>query len=694
MPLDAQPEIRHSTCPHDCPSCCALEVEKLDADTIGRVRGAKENTYTAGVICAKVARYAERVHHPDRLKTPLRRVGPKGCGIDGFEPVSWDEALDITADALNRAEAEYGAESVWLHNYAGTMGMVQRDGIYRLRHAKKYSQQWDTICSTLANAGWRAGAGENRGVDCREMEHSDQIVMWGGNPVATQVNVMHHISQAKKARDAKLIVVDPYRTATAQQADLHVMLRPGTDGALAAAMMHVLLRDGLADRAYMKKYTDDPEGLEAHLQSRDPAWAAEITGLSEQEIVDFAHMYGEVNRTFLRIGYGFSRSRNGAAQVHAVSCLPAVTGHWQYRGGGALFTQYGLYKMDLTLVAGLDVRDPSTRKLDMSRIGRILTGHEAELSGGPPVKAMLIQNTNPMVVSPESDLVRQGFEREDLFVCVHEQFLTETAAMADIVLPATTFLEHHDLYMAGGHSHIQVTKPVIEPQHEARTNHHVICELAKRVGAEHPGFGMTEWEIIDNALRRSGHPGADEVHEMHWLDCAPDFSTAHFLNGWPTSDGKFRLRADWKRLGQVAPDSLPEFPDHMAVTEDADDRHPFRLVTAPARNYLNSSFTETPTSIKREGRPEVLMHPVDCAEQEIQRGDLVRIGNGRGEILVHARPFDGVQRGVCVVESIWPNHAFEGGRGVNTLVSGDPGAPMGGAVFHDTKVWISPESGH
>ncbi len=689
MPLDSQPEIHFSTCPHDCPSCCALEVEKLDENTIGRVRGAQDNSYTAGVICAKVARYAERVHHPDRLKTPLRRVGEKGCGPEGFEPISWQDALDLTAEAFLRAEERYGAETVWPYQYAGTMGLVQRDGIHRLRHAKKYSRQHDTICSSLSNAGWRAGAGLNRGVDCREMEHSDQIVIWGGNPVATQVNVMTHISKAKKGRGAKLVVIDPYRTATAEQADLHVMLRPGTDGALACAMMHVMLRDGLADRAYMEKFTDVPGELETHLQQRTPDWAAEITGLSAQEIVDFAHQFATVDRTFLRLGYGFTRSRNGAANMHAVTCLSAVAGHWQYRGGGALFSQYGLYHVDFTLIMGLDIPDRKTRLIDMSRIGPALTGDRYDLGDGPPVTAMLIQNTNPVVVAPDSNKVRAGFERDDLFVCVHEQFLTDTARMADIVLPATTFLEHHDMYNAGGHTHLQVTKPVIQPQHEARPNHHVICELAKRLGAEHRGFEMTEWEIIDETLRVSGHPGADEVHAMHWLDCAPDFSTQHCLNGFPTDDGKFHFRADWDKVGFIEVEQMPYLPDHMDVIDNADDDHPFRLVAAPARNYLNSSFTETPTSKKREGRPEVLMHPVDCAELEIARGDLVRLGNGLGEVQLHARPFDGIQRGVVVVESVWPNDAFVGGMGINALISADQGPPLGGAVFHDTKVWIT-----
>ncbi|MDX1432102.1 MAG: molybdopterin-dependent oxidoreductase, partial [Gammaproteobacteria bacterium] len=312
----------HSTCPHDCPSTCALEVERIDAHTIGRVYGARDNDYTAGTLCAKVARYAERVHHPARLRQPLRRRGAKGVGMSAFAPLAWDDALDEVAEALTRAAARHGPATVWPYYYAGTMGLVQRDGIERLRHVMRYSRQHSTICITLVDAGWIAGTGAKRGLDPREMAESDLVVVWGGNPVSTQVNVMRHIARARRERGAKLVVVDPYRTGTAEKADMHLMPRPGTDGALACAVMHVLFAEGYADRDYLARYTDAPEALERHLESRGPAWAARITGLAAEEIIEFAHLYGRTERTFIRIGYGLSRSRNGAANVHAVSCLP------------------------------------------------------------------------------------------------------------------------------------------------------------------------------------------------------------------------------------------------------------------------------------------------------------------------------------------------------------------------------------
>ena len=301
MPKEVLERV-HSTCPHDCPSACALEVERKDSKTIGRVYGARDNEYTSGTLCAKVGNYAERVHHPERLKEPMRRVGPKGVGTDSFEPISWSEALDEVAFKFSQLAADYGSETIWPHYYAGTMGLVQRDGIERLRHAMHYSRQHSTICSAASDAGWKAGTGVKRGVDAREIgDHSDVVVLWGTNAVHTQVNLMHHVSQAKK-RGAKLVVVDPYRNATAKKADLHLMLQPGTDGALATAIMHVLLAEKLADRAYLKEYTDFGKELETHLADKTAQWAAEITGVPSEQIVEFARLVGNNPKTFFRLG--------------------------------------------------------------------------------------------------------------------------------------------------------------------------------------------------------------------------------------------------------------------------------------------------------------------------------------------------------------------------------------------------------
>ncbi|HUB95374.1 MAG TPA: molybdopterin oxidoreductase family protein [Stellaceae bacterium] len=683
MPRDVVPSV----CPHDCPSVCALAVERLDERTIGRVHGGSQE-YTRGVVCAKVARYAERQHHPDRLAHPMRRVGAKGEGR--FVPISWEDALDEVAERFARAAERFGPETVWPFFYAGTMGLVQRDGIERLRHVMRYSRQHSTYCNTLANAGWVAGVGALRGTDARELPQSDLVVMWGGNPVSTQVNLMTWITRARKERNAPFVVIDPYRTPTAEIADIHLMPRPGTDGALACAVMHVLFKEGYADRAYMARLTEGAAALEAHLEHRGPDWAAAITGVKVQEIVDFARLYGRTKRSYIRLGFGFSRSRNGAAQLFAASCLPAVTGAWQYPGGGALYSQSGLYRgLNRRLIEGLDRRDRSVRLLDQSRIGAILTGDRRDLGAGPPVTAMLVQNTNPMVVAPESLKVRDGMAREDLFLCVHEQFLTETASMADIVLPATTFLEHDDIYTAGGHTFLQVARKVVEPYAEARSNHDVICALARRLGAEHPGFSMTAWEIIDTMLAQSGLPDAAAIVASGGLDMALPFEEAHFLTGFGHGDRRFHFRADWSAIGRQ-PEGLSSLPDEAPIIDRASEEHPFRMIAPPARSFLNTSFNNLPSSIAREGRPAVRMHPDDLGALALADGARVRLGNRRGSIVLEARAFAGTQRGVLVVEGIWPNHAFEEGIGINTLVSAEPGRPNGGAVYHDTAVWVRP----
>lgn len=687
----APPEIRYSVCPHDCPSTCALEVERIDARTIGRVRGAEDNSYTAGVVCAKVARYAERANHPDRLRQPLRRTGPKGSAR--FEPVSWDDALDLTAEGLLAAERRHGSEAVWPYYYAGTMGLVMRDGIHRLRNVKRYSGQYSTICVTPAWNGFIAGTGKLAGADPREMAKSDCVVIWGTNPVHTQVNVMTHAVRARKERGAKIVHVDVYRNATTEAADVAIILRPGTDGAFACAVMHVLFREGMADRDYLERYTDAPRELEAHLAAKTPQWASRITGVPVAEIEAFARLVGRTPRTYFRLGYGFSRNRNGTANMHAALCIAAVTGAWRHEGGGAFHNNGAIYHWNKTMIEGLDALDPKIRVLDQSRIGAVLTGDAGALKGGPPVDALFIQNTNPMMVAPDLNVVHRGFARPDLFVCVHEQFMTETAKVADVVLPATMFTEHDDLYQGGGHQHIMLGPKVVDAPEGCRSNHEVICALAKRLGAKHPGFDMSVRELIDWTLVNSGWRGIAELEREKWFDVQPAFEAAHYLKGFAWPDGKFRFKADWagiKPHGFGPAGALPALPDHHEAIEEPTEAMPFRLATSPARNFLNSSFTETRSSQEREGRPTALVHSSDAARAGVTDGARVRLGNARGTVVVHARLFDGLREGVIVVEGIWPNAAFEEGIGINALTGADPIGPVGGAAFHDNRVWMKP----
>ncbi|GHA35431.1 dimethyl sulfoxide reductase subunit A [Devosia pacifica] len=668
-------------------------MDLLEDGSIGRVRGAKDDPYTDGVICEKVARYAERVHHKDRLLYPLRRIGAKGSGQ--WQRIGWDEALDEIASRFRQAEEEAGPEAVWPYYYAGTMGHVHRDGLNRLRHARGYSDQYDTICTGLAWPGYVAGTGLLGGVDPVEMADSDVVVIWGTNAVATQVNVMTHAMRARRRNGAKIVAVDVYENATMQQADMQMLLRPGTDAALALAAMHVMLREGLADRDYMARFTDFSPEFEAHVMTRSPEWAAPITGLSVEAIEAFARLVASP-RTYFRLGYGFTRQRNGSFAMHAALCLPAMSGAWQHRGGGALHSNSGTWQLDKSRLTGQHL-GKSGRSLDMSQIGAVLAGDEKALKGGPPVKAMIVQNTNPASVAPDQTATRKGLARDDLFLVVHEQFMTETAELADIVLPATMFLEHNDYYTRGGHTRVLLGPKLAEAPGEARSNHEVINAIALRLGLEDEGFRASDQAIVADTLTRSGYGDFDEIAARGYVERARPERDAHFAGGFGWPDGRFRFAPDWPgaaaKMGLIwacDPASLPHFADHYDIIDQLTDAQPFKLVTSPARGFLNSTFNETPGSLRREGEPSVFMHPDDMVELGIEQEDHVEIGNGRGVVTLLVRPMRGMQRKVLVAEGLQPNRAHRGGQGINVLTSAEPAPPFGGVPFHDTAVWVRP----
>ena len=673
----------HSTCPHDCPSACALTIERSSATTIGRIHGDKANPFTAGVVCAKVGRYAERVHHSERLRQPLRRCGAKGSGQ--FEPISWDQALEEISQRFQQVTKRWGSEAIWPYFYAGTMGQIQRGSINRLRNAMGYSGQITNICTAIGYAGWKAGAGKLCGTDPRELAESDLVVLWGCNAVSTQVNTMTHIARARKSRAAKLVVIDPYSTPSADAADLHLRLRPGSDAALACAVMHWLFANGAADRDYLARYTDDPEGLERHLHDKTPQWAAPLTGLSVAQIIEFAALYGRASASFIRIGLGMSRQRNGAVNVHAVSCLPAITGAWQRRGGGALLATSDLFHLDKSLIEATEQARP-VRQLDMCRLGAVLAGDAADLHGGPPVMAMLVQNCNPATVAPESTRVAEGLRREDLFLVVHEQFMTDTARYADILLPATTFVEHDDLYTSYGQPYLQLGLRGIEPRGEAWSNHRLVNALAGRLGCDHVAFRMTEAELIDATLLASGYPDLEALAGQGRRDCSLPSEQMRFLDGFGHPDGRFRLRPQWPQSAAA----MPTWPDYWAVNESVDGDTPFKLMTPPARNFLNSSFSETASSRRHERSPCLLICAADAERLGLADQQRVRIGNGRGAVRIHVQISPRMAPGCVAVEGIWPNADFVDGQGINTLVGADAPAPAGGAAFHDTAVWIRP----
>jgi anaerobic selenocysteine-containing dehydrogenase len=479
------------------------------------------------------------------------------------------------------------------------------------------------------------------------------------------------------------------------QADMGLMLRPGTDGALAVAVMHVLLRDNLADRAYMARFTDFSPEFEAHLATRTPEWAAGITGLTVAQITEFAHLVGSTPRTYFRLGYGFTRQRNGSTAMHAALCIPAMTGAWQHRGGGAFHSNSGTWQLDKSAINGARMQKGEPRWLDMSEIGPILTGDARALKHGGPVKAMIVQNTNPAAVAPDQTLTHRGFAREDLFLVVHEQFMTETAEFADIVLPATMFLEHNDYYTRGGHTRVLYGPAVIQRPGETRSNHEVINAIALRLGLDDDCFRTIDRDVVAETFRRSGYPALDEVEKTGFVDRERPDAAARFADGFAWPDKRFRCEPNWQdvadRRGYLwtcDPAELPRFADHWAINEPTDAEHPFRLATSPSRAFLNSTFSETPGSQRRQPEPVVFIRPDDAEALGIADGDAVTLGNRRGEVGLTARFFDGLQRGVLIAEGVHPNKSHRGGQGINTLIGADPAPPFGGAAFHDCAVWI------
>jgi anaerobic selenocysteine-containing dehydrogenase len=458
--------------------------------------------------------------------------------------------------------------------------------------------------------------------------------------------------------------------------------------------MNVILREGLEDRAYLAEFTDFSPEFAAHVATRTPEWASEITGLSVTEIEAFARLVGTTPRTYFRLGYGFTRQRNGSTNMHAALCIPAVTGAWRHRGGGAFHTNNGLWRLDKSLITGKAMLTPGIRELDMSEIGPILTGDARALKGGPAVKALFIQNTNPVNVAPDQTLTRRGFAREDLFTVVHEQFMTETAEMADIVLPATMFLEHNDYYTRSGHTRVLYGPKLVEAPGEARSNFAVVNDLLARLGSDEPAMHLTDREMVAATFRSSGYGELDEIEKTAFVDREQP-EAGRFTKGFAWPDGKFRFEPDWQDVADkkeylwtCEPSELPRFADWWDVNEPTNDAVPFRLATSPSRSFLNSSFSETAGSRKRQPTPTVFVRPVEAAPLGIADGDQVTLGNHRGEVVLTAVYFDGLPPDVLIAESIHPNKAHANGKGINTLVGSDPIKPFGGVAFHDTAVWM------
>ncbi|MBF0270945.1 MAG: molybdopterin-dependent oxidoreductase [Magnetococcales bacterium] len=663
-----------SVCPLDCPGTCALKVT-IDQGRLQAIDGHPDHPLTRGVICGKVSRY-QAIQDGPRILDPMLRVGPKG--VADFKKISWDEALDRIGERLLSIMDNPGPEAVLPFSYGGTMGVIQRRAYARLTTRAGFSGLDGNICYAIGWAGWRAGVGLALGPDPTEMAASDLPILWGINAAATHISLMSHIKQARR-QGARLVVVDPYRNQTARLADLHLALRPGTDGALAVAVMQVLLEEGLADRDYLQRHTDFDSALEDHLALRSPEWAAPITGLDPGLIREFARMYGRARAPFIRIGLGMSRQNNGAVNIHAVSCLPAVTGAWRHTGGGALFATGGAFNLSPQPLPPPRSPEHTPRVLDMSRLGEVLT--DPTLT--PPVLALLVSHANPAGSCPDLQRVYAGLAREDLFTVVHEQVMTDTARFADVLLPATTFLEHEDLYKAYGQYTLQHAKPVLPPRGQALCNHDLVNALARRLGFDDEPFRLGVAETIGVVLKESGLPPLEQW-EKPWLDCAPAWEARHFVEGFPQPDGRFHFRPGWSHS------RMPAFPDHWAVNRRDDPAeataYPLDFMTPPALEVLNTTFTGTLDADKRP--PRLWIHPEDAQKRGIVEGDRVAVFNGVGQLTMVARVTGDVGVGMTLCESNQPAGAFAEGIGLNALSHACPTAPDGGPALHDNRVEV------
>jgi anaerobic selenocysteine-containing dehydrogenase len=679
-------ETRHSVCPHDCPSQCALSVT-VEEGRVTAVAGDSTHPFTRGVVCGKVHDYAERLYAPTRVLTPLRRVGAKGEGR--FERVSWDAAIEEIAHRWRRVIAQWGGEAILPFSYAGTLGLVQYWAGHPLFHALGASQLDRTICISTAYTGWMATVGTVAGNDSEQMVDSDLVVLWGINASYSHINLMSLVKKARQ-RGAFIVGIDPYRTPTAKFADLHLQPRPGTDGALALGMMHVLIGEGLVDHDYIQRATLGFGPLALHVKQYDPDRVAAITGLRPDSIVSFARRYGATRASFLRVGIGLSRHDNGGGTCRAIACLPALTGAYAHPAGGALLSSSRSFGLDL---AALERRDlmpsPAPRTVNMIKLGRALT----ETNLNPPVKALYVYNSNPASIAPNQELVRAGLAREDLFTVVHEQHLTDTTDYADIVLPATTSMEHVDLYKSFGHLYVQLADPVIEPAGESRSNWQVVQLLARAMGLTDPHFAKDEPTLMREALTSNDPSLAGITYERLLAERSVRLTVGRpylpFAHGAPTPSGKVEFASSV--FAQAGLPSLPtwtplvEGPENEAVVR----RYPLQCIVPPNRFFLNSSFSQSEMLRRRQHGPSVFLHPKDAGERGIAEGDSVEVRSARGAARFTATVTEDTRPGVAVIEGIWWSKHQAGGRGVNAITDDREADVGGGPALHSNLVQVA-----
>ncbi len=678
-------KVLKTACALDCPDTCGLRVT-IESGRITRISGDPDHPFTRGFICHKVANYHRRLYSPLRILHPMHRVAQKGQGK--FSPITWDEALDEITSRFKEITATYGGEAILPYSYGGSLGIVHRNAGHRLFYRLGASRLLRTICDPAAMAGWAATLGKNTSTDLTEAEHSDLIVIWGMNVAATSVHFVPIVKAARK-RGARVVQIDPYRNRTSHLADEHLMLRPGTDGALALGLMHVLMRQDLVDEDYVSRCTLGYEALRERVLSEYPTGSvSRITGVPEDQIIRLARDYGRARAPFLRVGFALTRHENGGMAIRTIACLPALVGAMGKRGGGAHHESGPCFEFNYGRVTGEDEFKPATREINMVKLADALLEER-----NPALKALYVYNCNPAAMAPDQSRVHEGLRREDLFTVVHEQVHTDTVDFADIVLPAPTFLEYLDLYKSYGHHYLQIGKPVVEALGEAKPNLEVFRLVARRMGFTEECFDDSEYDVMQQALDSPSEflAGIDfeklKAGETQRLN-VPDHGLTS-RGEFSTSSGKVEFYSS--AMAALGLDPLPSYSSCTESPENAEllEKYPLQLVVPPSVHFLNTSFGAVEEQRRRVGKPAVKIHPADARARNIQEDNLVRIFNVRGECRLYAEVTDDTREGVVVAESIWwPKH-MPGRRGVNTLLSTRLTELGGGSTIHCNLVEVA-----
>ncbi|WP_440106687.1 molybdopterin-containing oxidoreductase family protein [Acidovorax sp. BL-A-41-H1] len=670
-------------CPHDCPDTCAL-ITTVEGGVATRVQGNPEHLHTGGVLCAKVSKYTERTYHPERILTPLKRSGPKGSGQ--FTPVSWDEALADIAQRLQSIAAR-APEAVLPYSYAGTMGMVQGESMdRRFFHQLGASQLDRTICASAGAEALVQTLGGKVGMKVEFFAESKLIIIWGSNSIGSNLHFWRFAQQAKRD-GARLVCIDPRKSETADKCHEHIALRPGTDAALALALMHELIAHDWLDHDYIARHTLGWDALRERALQWPPERAAEVCGIPVEQIRQLAQDYGTTKPAAIRLNYGMQRVRGGGNAVRAVACLPALTGAWRHRAGGMLLSSSGQFPAQRAVLQRPDLMPSKTpRTINMSTIGDDLL-REAAPAFGPKVEAIVVYNSNPVAVAPDSGKVVQGFSREDLFTVVLEHFQTDTADWADYILPATTQLEQWDVHLSYGHTDVVLNRPAVAPVGQARSNAQIFRDLAARMGYTEPCFADTDEALCRQAFGDAVDYALLESQGFATL-AVPD---APFAEGnFPSPSGKCEFYS--ARLAAQGLDGLPDhLPNHELAGTSA--RYPLAMISPPARNFLNSTFVNVQSLRDIEGRPVLEMHPDDAEARGIGNDAVVRVFNDRGSYLCHATVSRRARPGVVNGLGIWWRKLGLNGTNVNEVTS-QALTDLGRApTFYDCLVQVEAHAG-